>query len=66
MLSVELVFNCEHCGEPLGTERKNSLIKHNELHDCFGEKLGTIAMIQKQSIVIVDGVEMEIKKTRER
>lgn len=68
MIAVELVFNCEHCGDPLGQTAGNSknVVLHDEVHGCFGEVVGFVAEVTDKDVVLAEGVELEVKKLKER
>lgn len=59
--SVEVELICGSCGETLHWFRDGTFISHGEYHECFGETLHNIALVDKDGIRTTrEGVEIKV------
>lgn len=59
--SFSLSFVCRYCEEPLDVEQRKGAVYHDEVHECFGERVSLVAILYKDSISVSrEGIRVEI------
>lgn len=59
MLTVRLT--CSRCGEELPLIHENDFLWSREYHDCFGERVGSVALVSEQGLSLTkDGIDLEV------
>lgn len=58
-LTIQLV--CDVCGEPLSFELDSGFAHHGEYHECFGETVRDLAMVDIDGVrPVVDGIDVKV------
>lgn len=50
-MEFALTFHCTYCDAELGTDIKNGAVRHDEFHECVGERVGFVADISGEKII---------------
>lgn len=50
-MGLEFKVICDKCGDELDVYCKNRLLKSNEFHSCYGEKIGSVLDVSSNNFV---------------